>query len=174
MSLANSDLTDDDGLVQLAGLSKIRLPLDLRAVDIGDRGMAALASLKSLQELNLSDGRFSDKGLVNLAQLPKLQRLEVARVKITDEGIATLAGITSLQALNLDYSGVTDKSLEILKPLENLQELSLDHNVVTDKGVGRAQVDERIAVAQPLPHYGDEGRHGNTPEFPAAMPDRLG
>ena len=52
--------------------------------------MATLASLNSLRELNLGDGRFSDKGLKNLSQLSGLERLEMVRVKVTDAGIQSL------------------------------------------------------------------------------------
>ncbi len=99
---SNSDLTDE-GIAKLPGLPKLTA-LDLRAVDIGDPGMKALASLKALRELNLSDGRFTDQGLANLSKLSHLERLETERVKITDAGIESLSGITSLRALNLDYT----------------------------------------------------------------------
>ena len=48
--------------------------------------MTKLAAVKSLRELNLSDGRFTDKGLAQLAALPNLERLAVTRTRLTKKG----------------------------------------------------------------------------------------
>ena len=66
--------------------------LDLRGVDIKDPGIARLATMKSLRELNLADGRFTDKGLAKLADLPNLERLSLTRVRLKEEGIAVARG----------------------------------------------------------------------------------
>ena len=52
-----------------------------------DPGIAKLAGVKTLRELNLSDARFTDKGLAQLATLPNLERLSVTRVRLTEKGL---------------------------------------------------------------------------------------
>ena len=75
--------------------------------------MAKLAAVKSLRDLNLSDGRFTDKGLAQLLTLPKLERLAVTRVRLTEKGIAVAGGYSDaagadagLRACHRQPSGV--------------------------------------------------------------------
>ena len=70
-----------------------RLPpeqfLYLRGVDITDLGMAKIAQMQNIRELNLSHGRFGDKGLAMLKAMPHLERLQLVRTRTTDSAMAS-------------------------------------------------------------------------------------
>ena len=135
--------------------------------------MAKLAAVKSLRELNLSDGRFTDKGLAQLATLPNLERLAVTRVRLTEKGIESLAGIRTLQALTLDYVPVTDKALESLKALPATQAAQPGQHQYHRPRRGNPAVDPDLAVARSLPHGGIEEGVRSAARLLAAMPDLL-
>src|SRR5262249_32223565 len=56
-------------------------------------GLAHLAGLAGLVELELAGTAVTDKGLVRLKQHPQLRVLDLAGTKVTDDGVAKLAGL---------------------------------------------------------------------------------
>ena len=72
-------------------------------------------ALAHLEELDLSENsQVFDDGLAHLAGLTSLKDLNLWRVGITDEGVKHLAGLTSLERLNLDNTQLTDAGLQHL------------------------------------------------------------
>jgi hypothetical protein len=85
--------------------------------EIADAGLAQIAGLTRLQELDLQSTQITDAGLAHLARLTRLQRLSLDGTKITDAGLAHLAGLTRLQWLWLlnNNSQVTDDGVKKLQ-----------------------------------------------------------
>ena len=109
--------------------------LDLFAVQVTDEGLKALAGLKSLQVLILSDTPVTDEGLKQLAGLTNLQSLWLGNTSVTDEGLKELAGLKSLQSLFLYNTGVNGTGLKALAGSKSLQLLNLGGSPVTDAGL---------------------------------------
>lgn len=127
------------GCERLESLSLGRLPAadggGPAAETITDAGVANLAGLKQLRELDLSNTEVSDQGLAVIAQLPRLETLQLAGTKITDEGVAQLAGLKHLRELNLAFNeGISDKSVASLSGL-NLRVLNLYGTQLGDAGL---------------------------------------
>jgi hypothetical protein len=120
-------------LGRLVGLRSVTLAV------ITDAGLASLAPLTGLQQLDLSEcDNITDAGLASLAPLTGLQQLGLSRCdKITDVGLASLAPLTGLQQLDLSRCrNITDAGLASLAPLTGLQQLGLTWcDKITDAGL---------------------------------------
>jgi hypothetical protein len=89
----------DASIPTIAKLNKLA-ELDLsRLPGIGDDGLAALAPLKQLKILHLSNSPIGDAGLVHLQSLKRLESLDVEGTKVTPEGLKRLrAALPKLNA----------------------------------------------------------------------------
>ena len=86
-----------------------------------------LAYLRQLEELVLTDCRFSPDDLELIAALPALKQLTLSNC-----GLSTVAGLENAQSLtDLDLSNNTIRNLEPLSTLMNLKTLNLRHNALT-------------------------------------------
>ena len=86
-----------------------------------------LAYLRQLEELVLTDCRFSPEDLELIASLPALKKLTLSGC-----GLSTVAGLENAQMLtDLNLSNNTIRNLEPLSTLMNLQTLDLSHNALT-------------------------------------------
>lgn len=86
-----------------------------------------LATLSHLEELNITDCRFSSSELEIIAALPALKHLT-----LSDCGLSTIAGLENarnLETLNLRNN--TIRNLAPLSALLNLKVLDLNHNAIT-------------------------------------------
>ena len=97
--------------------------------------LAAVAKLRYLRTLNLSQTPVTDAGLEQLKGLTALQELNVNLVNVTDAGLEHLKGMTGLKELDLRGTEVTDAGVEHLKGLTGLQWLDVTGTKVTDAGV---------------------------------------
>ena len=87
-----------------------------------------LATLSHLEELNITDCRFSSSELEIIAALPALKHLTMS-----DCSISTVAGLENARNLEtLNLSNNTIRNLSPLASMANLKTLDLDHNAVTD------------------------------------------
>lgn len=87
-----------------------------------------LAALSHLEELNITDCRFSSSELEIIAALPALKHLTMS-----DCSISTVAGLENARNLEtLNLSNNTIRNLSPLASMANLKTLDLDHNAVTD------------------------------------------
>ncbi|MFM8263090.1 MAG: leucine-rich repeat domain-containing protein [Pirellula sp.] len=73
--------------------------LNIESTKITDASMAAIASMKSLTELDLSGCTVTDAGLKALAEHPNLKQLWLTNTNVTDRSIEVLASIPKLERL---------------------------------------------------------------------------
>jgi Leucine-rich repeat (LRR) protein len=82
-----------------SGLADANLPeldafelttLTAEGKDITDAGCAALARIKTLEDLDISSSQVTDAGLIELEKLKKLKELDLTDTKVTPEGISKL------------------------------------------------------------------------------------
>ena len=86
-----------------------------------------LATLSYLEELSISDCRFSSGELEIIAALPSLKHLT-----LSDCGLSTIVGLENARNLEtLILSNNTVRNLAPLSALQNLKILDLNHNAVT-------------------------------------------
>jgi hypothetical protein len=105
--------------------------LNLSGTTISDAGIAKLAPLTELRELDISDTRITGAGL---RAFPKLERIKAWDTRITDANVAALAGMR-LTSLDLAKTAITDRALEALAANSSLRMLHLDGTKVTAAGV---------------------------------------
>ena len=113
------------------------IQFQLRGRDLTDDGLADVARLGNVVELNLRDTKITSAGLVHLKGLAKLTRLHLERTNVGDEGIANLTKLTTLEYLNLYGTKITDKSLDHLAGLKKLRQLYVWQTDVTDAGIAK-------------------------------------
>ena len=120
-----------------SGENQWDIQFQLRGRDLTDDGLADVARLGNVVELNLRDTKITSAGLVHLKGLAKLTRLHLERTNVGDEGIANLTKLTTLEYLNLYGTKITDKSLDHLAGLKNLRQLYVWQTDVTDAGIAK-------------------------------------
>lgn len=106
------------------------------------KNLSVLALLKGLRrlELNGTTTKITDEGLAALASLPQLEDLDFNSAPlITDAGLAEVAKLTKLLKLNLKATKITDTGLEPLKSLRKLETLDLTGTQVTPAGAAAIQ-----------------------------------
>ncbi len=139
--------------------------IDLRGNLIGDQGVAALASVSTLEKLNLGDNRVKSEGVAALAKsnltdlnlssnffnstdlesfvgnttLRKLDISNNSSTRITPQGIRCLKK-TKIDALSICNIDIGDEGAEALSPVDDDSELPfttlhLTQCNITDKGV---------------------------------------
>ncbi|MBS0202204.1 MAG: hypothetical protein JSS49_04830 [Planctomycetes bacterium] len=93
---------------------------------ISDESAAALASLHSLQALDLrSQVECSEKGLQILLQMHQLQEVSLSDRLVNDELLQDLGVFPNLKVLNVRSMFVTDKGLTAISRLPGLQTLRI-------------------------------------------------
>ena len=114
----------DDGVVRALFFSE----------KIGDKGLAAMASLRNLRELMLPGSQISDNGMKIVAGFKRLESLVANNTGITDAGLMNL-GALKLRALALGNTQVTDEGLKTVSSFRRLDWLVLNQTKITDDGV---------------------------------------
>jgi peroxiredoxin len=102
---------------------------------VTNEGLAALAALDGLEELELLGDRVSDAGLAHIARLPRLTYLILRGTTFTDAGMAHVAKISSLRILNLQNVPVGDGAAAHISRMAALERLSLHNTRLTDAGM---------------------------------------
>jgi internalin A len=104
-------------------------------LQLSDVGIAKLAKLKNLKQLNISGARLTPEGLQVLQSLP-LERLSVwASQSLDDAAADALAGMPTLAHLDMSYTKIGDRGLQRLGQLPNLKTLYLTETDVTPEAV---------------------------------------
>ena len=118
------------------------LPPDVAVVKgdgLGDPEVIAIASLRSLRELDLSGcEEVTDRSVSDLRRVASLENVDLSLCnQITDSSLMALAGLPVLRSINLNWCyGVTDSGLSALRQCESLESVSLwSCEEITDVGV---------------------------------------
>lgn len=123
----------DEGLASVGKLPRLReLVLEISPVN---EGLAHLAGLDSLQNLQLMATELDDAGAAYLAGLPSLRQLGLWRTGITDAALAHVAMLSALTTLRLDYTAVTDAGMATIGAMPALETLYLGNTAVGDAGL---------------------------------------
>lgn len=106
LELRGTRLTD-------AGMDRLKdLPLvdlDLNKVAVTDAGLSKLKDMQTLRFLRLNSTKVTDAGLAEVATLGSLERLDLWGLPITDAGAERLMGMTSLKRLELGGTKVSQE-----------------------------------------------------------------
>jgi Leucine-rich repeat (LRR) protein len=122
---------DDTGAAQLATMRSLE-SLDLSNTKIGNEGARQLAKLLRLKSLFLAETNIDDQALAALSKLKYLESLNLFRTKITSTGFANLASLQRLKTLNIEGTEVDDQIASTIAQLSNLEELNLNDCALTD------------------------------------------
>lgn len=118
-----------DGVLSLKGMGLTRLTLrDLPNVD--DRAMEVFDDLPQLRRLYLHElTSVGDSGLKHLASLKSLELLDIWTVpQMTDETVEVISQLPNLKELSIRVTGVTDNSIDKLITMKSLQSLTFKEN----------------------------------------------
>ena len=130
---------------------------------VTDEGLAHLARLQRLQELDLSDypgGQITDRGLAVLRHLPELRRFQMCwQSAITDAGVANLKFCEKLESVDLLGTHTGDGALAALAGKGALQRLK----------TGRRVTDAALPLLHQLPIF--KTWHGGTVKYSLMSPD---
>jgi Leucine-rich repeat (LRR) protein len=114
-----------EGLANLKDL----IELDVSECPVQDPLLDVLGKLTKLENLDFWNTEISDAGLAKLAGLKDLKELNLENVyNITDAAMDTIAGFEKLATLNISATQITDAALPKLYGLKNLKKLNISHN----------------------------------------------
>lgn len=100
---------------------------------VTDTGMRHLASMSSLQHLDLTGTGITDAGLAVFRHLPDLRSLTLARTRVSAAGIGLLAQCRALEQVSLGASTeIGDAAIRALAGARHLRHLSV---ALTDAGL---------------------------------------
>ncbi len=126
----------DTGIAELAALTELR-NLNLRGITMTDAGIAPLTALKKLKRLELGggDSEITDATIDLIARMTSLESLSLKYVNITPAGLTRLASMTQLRSLHLVLSNrMSDAGLAQFSALTNLERLDLEGGL-SDVGI---------------------------------------
>ena len=131
LNLSNINITDKDLAhlvlaVQTSGAAIIKT-LALNGEFITNAGLASVAKMSSLTDLNLVDLRITDTGLASITTMPSLTHLHLYELnRVTDTGLACIATMTSLTHLHLEkLHALTNSILASVSAMPGLTHLHL-------------------------------------------------
>lgn len=114
---------DEDDLAALAGMKTLQF-LDVSDnPSVTDAGIAALAGLENLRYLNLTNTRVTGTGFKDRADMVSLEQLRLKECPVTDESLAAIPRFPKLTLLHLGGTQVTDTGLMSLVGWHSLQEV---------------------------------------------------
>lgn len=139
LDLRGCQISDKAAIIiaRFTNLRALRLNGKNGQTNIGDEGVKALASCKSLKVLALDDLTFvGTDGLAALTGLKDLEELYVAGTIVDDDSCKLIAGFPLLKKLRLARNQVSDSGLETLSVCLALEELDLsEDSLITDAGM---------------------------------------
>jgi len=112
---------------EMAGIATLQTvdEMEIDADRLTDAGLASIAKLRNLEVLHLvGTSMMTDEGLKALATLPKLRHLRLSG-PFTDKGLAYLAAAPSLKVMWLETPNATEKGLRELAQIKTLERLTV-------------------------------------------------
>lgn len=132
----------DHGLQDLKGAPGIA-DLNLRYAEfVTDEGMMAVRNWKHLRRLNLRGTKITDTTLQHLASVPSLESLDIGFVQLTDVGLDQLTSLPKLHELTIGGNKLSDAGLQSLRQMPGLTYLDLSGAQRTDSGLWSVSVTE--------------------------------
>lgn len=136
LTLGGTKVRDlDEALANLKELKKIRLS----NTSLSSKALDVLAKIESLEDIDISQTSFGGPGeLDRFATLPNLKRLNLYSTAISNASLNALKNFKSAEKLtwlNIDKCLLTDGALPKLAPLKNLEWLHLGRTELTDAGL---------------------------------------
>ena len=122
-----------DGLQDLPALEE----LDLNLIMFSPEVARLLGRMQSLRRFRYAD--VTDEGLAEIARLSKLEELELFGDGVTDEGVEHVRRLAELRKLAIRGSQLTDRGLQRLAELPHLEHLDLRHSAGSLTRGGRDQ-----------------------------------
>ncbi|XP_078583469.1 uncharacterized protein LOC144866128 [Branchiostoma floridae x Branchiostoma japonicum] len=158
LTCTNCGLTSDDVLSlvgQLATLKNLE-EIDLSHNNISDKAVPGLVesfgSCQNLKKVNLSHNKLSDRGDF-LPPLPNLEEIDLSHNNISDKAVPGLVESFG-SCKNLKKVNLSHNKLsdrgDFLPPLPNLEEIDLIHNAISDEAV--PGLAEGFGLCQNLKH----------------------
>ncbi len=133
-STADKAAISRETLQQVASISTLEW-LDLSFSDVSDDALEPLKRLRSLRGLDLSFTNATGKALGMVSTLPDLLSLRMEACKVSDDDLKALANMPQLVNLYLGGTQVTDAGLPRIGKLPELVLLDLCDCAITDKGL---------------------------------------
>jgi len=133
----------DDALAQIARVEGITRLLLGGSKAVTDDGLAHLARMPQLEELELA-GRITDRGLDVFQKLPELRQFAIYwHAGISDTGVANLSFCDKLERVDLLGSTTGDGAINALRGKRHLRHLK----------TGRLVTDAGISLLHDIPHF---------------------
>jgi len=124
--------TNDSGLANVAGLTHLK-NLNIPITNVTDAGMVYVKDLNSLENIALHGTKVTGEGLKHL-QGKNLSILGLNQTDIGDADMEMIGAFTNLKALFLVGTKVTDASIPHLKKLKNLKRLDITGGKISAQG----------------------------------------
>jgi hypothetical protein len=124
----------DIALAWIASCSNVRKIACTRCYLNNEDAMGAIASLRHLEELELTYSRLDAPAVEKFRAMSSLRRLAITRARIDETALQYLQGLDQLESLDLTGSPISGESLEYLAGLPRLTSLTLDFDPLTDAG----------------------------------------
>ncbi|MDO4576466.1 MAG: nucleoside hydrolase [Planctomycetia bacterium] len=135
LRLAGTKITD-------ATLSGLKNATNLQTLDVSNTGVtsagvATLAGIATLSDLNLYSTSVDDAACESLGKKTSLTQLNLDDTNITDAGVNRLGGLNQLAFLHLGRTVVSDACLETLCGLKTLKTVHVTRTNITPAGADR-------------------------------------
>jgi len=114
--------TDAD-LERIGHLTGLRVLYCSKSDRITDRGLASIAAMRGLRDLNLYRAGVTDGGLAHLAGMTEMEELHLGMTRVTGPGLVSLARMQRLHRLSLEDTPLDDSALPHLFALSGLRQL---------------------------------------------------
>jgi Leucine-rich repeat (LRR) protein len=125
-------------ILQLGQFSKL-VDLEFQPEKLNDQQLIALGKLQNLRTLKIEPdgGTITRRGITALAQLKGLKHLQLSNVPIVDEDLEPLTGLSSLTTLDLSSTPITDQALDFVLKMPQVNDLILNETQITGVGAQR-------------------------------------
>jgi hypothetical protein len=155
--LGNSQATDTE-LAAVASCKHLER-LELTRTAVTDEGLKRLTGLSHLTALALGWTHVTDAGMKDIAELKTLETLELQLTPVGDAGLKPLAGLPRLRTLWLNGTRVTAAGMADIGQLKTLTYLNLSETPVADAGLERLTGLDDLATLELFHAWavGDEG-----------------
>jgi internalin A len=134
LSLMGPPYISNVEMESLASLKSLQV-LELYGAHIDDMGLKKISGLTNLEALNISHTHVTADGISSLATLGKLKRLYLSGLRGTDHGLKGLAGNGTIEVLTLNNSDFSDLGVSSIRKLKSLRYLGIAGCAVTDAGL---------------------------------------